>query len=181
MIGFVLARRYAKAVIDLAQQAGRVSEVGEELARMAQVFEQSPELVHFFTDPTVRPGNKEKVLEDLMGKGGIKDLTRQFVGLLLTKGRILGIHEIAAAYRDLADEMENRVRARIQSAVPLEDGELEQFRKVLSGISGKEVEVEVEVNEDLVGGIVTQVGSEVYDGSLRNQLLQVKENLSKGR
>lgn len=181
MIGFVLARRYAKALIDLSEDAGKISEVGEELVQIADVFDRSPELAHLFTDPTVRSRKKEEILRDVLEKGKTGDLTGRFLVLLLDKGRLLGIREIADAYRDLADVRENRVRARVQSAVPLEDKEVERFRKVLSGLSGKEVVIEVEIDEGLVGGIVTRLGSEVYDGSLKNQLRQVKENLSKGR
>lgn len=181
MIGFVLARRYAKALIDLAQKEGQVSQIGEELDWIAAIFDASPELAHMFTDPTVRAGRKEKILEELLGKGKIRELTGRFVALLLAKGRLLGIHEIATAYRDLADQLEKKVRVQIQSAVPLEDEEIDRFRKVLSEISGKEVVLEVEVDENLVGGVVTRMGGEVYDGSLKNQLMQVKENLSKGR
>ncbi len=181
MIGFVLARRYAKALIDLALEKGQVSQVGEELARIVAVFDDCPELILLFTDPTVPAQRKEKILEEILGKGQIQELTRRFTALLLAKGRLLGIHEIAAAYRDLADQLEKKVRAQIRSAVPLEKEEVDRFRKVLSEISGKEVVLEVEVDENLVGGVVTRIGGEVYDGSLRNQLVQVRENLSKGR
>jgi len=181
VIGFLLARRYAKAIIELAREADLVSEIGEELNRIAALFARSHELVHLFTDPTVGLEMKEKVLEDLLGKGGIKDLTRRFVHVLLAKNRLLGIEEIAIAYRDFADQLENRVRARIVSAARLQDEEVDRIRKTLSGMSGKDVVLELEVDESLMGGVVTQLGGEVYDGSLKNQLQQIKENLSKGR
>ena len=181
MIGIILARRYAKAIIGLAQEAGQVSEVGEELAKIAAVFDRSPELVHFFVDPTIPFQKKEKVLEDFLGKGEIQDLTGRFVNFLLAKGRLLGIREIASTYKDLEDELENKVRAKIVSAITLEDAEVNRIRKVLSDLSGKEVIMELEVDENILGGIVARLGSETYDGSLRNQLRQVRGNLSKGR
>ena len=181
MIGFMLARRYAKAVIELAREAGLVSEIGDDLRRIAVLFEGSQELVHFFTDPTVRPEMKEKVLEDLLGKGRIRDLTRRFIHVLLEKNRLLGIGEIANAYQGFADELENRVRARIVSAAKLEEEDLNRIRKTLTKMSGKEVVLELEIDESLLGGVITQIGSEVYDGSLKNQLQQIKEDLSKGR
>ena len=181
MIGYVLARRYAKAIIDLAQEARLVSEIGDELKRIGELFAESHELVHLFADPTVISEMKEKVLEDLLGKGGIHDLTRRFVHVLLSKNRLLGIGEIAVAYRNLSDQLSNRVRARIISAARLHDDEIERIKKTLFKISGREVILEVEVDEDILGGIVTHLGSQVYDGSLRNQLQQVKESLSKGR
>jgi F-type H+-transporting ATPase subunit delta len=181
VIGVVLARRYAKAILDLAGEAGLESEIGEELDRISALFAQSHELIHLFTDPTVGSRRKEKILEELLGKGGINDLTRRFVHVLLAKNRLLGIEEISAAYGDLSDERGNRVKASVTTATPLRDDEVERIRKALSAISGREVVLELEIDEDLLGGVVTRLGSEVYDGSLKNQLQQIKENLSKGR
>jgi F-type H+-transporting ATPase subunit delta len=177
----VLARRYARAIIDLAQEADQVSEIGEELNKIAKLFADSHELIHLFTDPTVGDEMKEKVLEELLGKGGIQDLTKRFVHVLLTKNRLLGIEEIAAVYRDFSDQLSKRIRARVVSAAPLKDEEVDRIRKTLAGIADQEVVLELEVDENILGGIVAHLGSQVYDGSLKNQLQQIKENLSKGR
>jgi F-type H+-transporting ATPase subunit delta len=181
VIGYVLARRYARAIIDLAQETGQVTEIGEELSKIAALFAESPELVYLFTDPTVGAGKKERVLKDLLGKGNIRDLTQRFVHVLLSKNRLLGIGEIAMAYRDYSDRLNNRIRARIISASPLDKGEVERIRKTLTGIAQQEVVLELEVDENILGGIVAYVGSQVYDGSVKNQLQQIRENLSKGR
>lgn len=181
MIGFVLARRYARAIIDLAQEADQVSEIGEELRKIAELFAGSHELVHLFTDPTVTSEMKEKVLEELLGKGGIQDLTKRFVHVLQSKNRLLGIGEIAVAYQDFSDKLSKRIRARIISAAPLRDEEVEKIRKTLSEMADQEVVLQLEVDGNLLGGIVAHMGSQVYDGSLKNQLQQIKENLSKGR
>jgi F-type H+-transporting ATPase subunit delta len=181
VIGIILARRYARAFIDLAQKAGQVSEIGEELNKIAELFTESHELVHLFTNPTVDSEAKQKVLEELLGKRGIQDLTKRFVHVLLSKNRLLGIGEIAVAYQDFSDQLNNRVRARIITAAPLKDEEVDRIRKTLSGMADQEVVLELEVDGNILGGIVAHLGSQVYDGSLKNQLQQIKENLSKGR
>jgi F-type H+-transporting ATPase subunit delta len=181
VIGFVLARRYARAIVDLAQEADQLAEIGEELSKIGELFADSHELVHLFNDPTVGSEMKEKVLEELLGKGGIQDLTKRFVHVLLSKGRLLGIGEIATAYRDFSDELNNQIRAKIISAAPLKNEEVDRIRKTLIGIAKQEVVLELEVDESLLGGVVAHMGSHVYDGSLKNQLQQIKENLSKGR
>jgi len=123
----------------------------------------------------------KKILEDLLGKGKLHDLTRRFVHVLLEKNRLLGIGEIATAYQDLSDQLGNRIRARIISAEPLQDEEAQRIREALTRMSGRDVVLELEVDESILGGIITHMGSQVYDGSLKNQLQQIKENLSKGR
>ena len=181
MIGIVLARRYARSVIDLAQEAGILKEVGEDLERISALFAESPQLGNVFADPTIAPEAKEKVLAEVLEKGGVQDLTMKFIHVVLRKGRILGIGAIARSYRDLMDQLENRVRARVVSAAQLSDKEKSSIKDALSKISGKEVTLEVEVDESLLGGVVAYMGSQVYDGSIKNQLTQIKDNLSKGR
>ena len=181
MIGIVLARRYAKSIIDLAQESGILKEVGQDLDRIADLFAESQELVNVFSDPTIASEAKEKVLGEVLKKGGVQDLTMKFIHVVLSKDRILGIGEIAQAYRDILDQLENRVRARVVTAARLNEKEESRITDALSKISGKEVVLEVEVDESLLGGVVAYMGSQVYDGSIKNQLTQIKDNLSKGR
>ncbi len=181
MIGFVLARRYASAIIDLAQEQGILKEAGEDLQRVARVFAASPELVHVFSDPTIEQSAKEKVLKEILKKEKIQELTRKFIQVLLEKNRILGIGEIAQVYGDLYDEIENRVRARVVAAAALDKKEEKRIQKALSKLSGKNVVLQIEIDESLLGGVVAYIGSQVYDGSLKNQLQQIKESLSRGR
>jgi len=100
---------------------------------------------------------------------------------VLAKDRILGVGEIAQAYKEFLDQIENRVRARVVAAASLSKNEESRIKDALSKISGKEVALEVEVDESLLGGVVAYMGSQVYDGSIKNQLMQIKDNLSKGR
>jgi F-type H+-transporting ATPase subunit delta len=181
VIGYVLARRYAKAIIDLAGEAKLLKEVGEDLRAIAETFDQSPELVHVFSDPTVSPEEKEKVLAEVLKSAKLQDLSLKFVHVLLEKHRILGIGEVADAYQTLYDDLENRVRAKVVSAAKLAKKEEDRIQAALSKISGKEVILQVEVDKSLLGGVVTYMGSQVYDGSLKNQLQQIKDSLSKGR
>lgn len=181
MIGIVLARRYAKAVIDLAQEAGILTEVGQDLERIAALFADSHELINVFADPTISGLAKEKVLAEVLEKGGVQELTMKFIHVVLRKDRILGIGEIARSYRDLSDQLENRIRARVVTSDRMSDKEESRIKDALSKISGKDVVLEVEIDESLLGGVVAYMGSQVYDGSIKNQLLQIKDNLSKGR
>ncbi len=181
MIGIVLAKRYAKAVIDLAQEAGVLKETGQDLDRIAGLFADSHELVNVFADPTIAPEAKERVLAEVLEKGSVQELTMKFIHVVLAKGRILGVGEIARAYREILDQLENRIRARIVTAARLSDAEKSRIKDALSQISGKDVALEVEIDESLLGGVVAYMGSQVYDGSIKNQLTQIKDNLSKGR
>lgn len=181
MIGLVLARRYSKALIDLAQEQGVVAEVGEDLAKIAEVFYDNHDLTNAFSDPTISTQVKGEILKKVLEKSNIQNLTLKFLQILLDKHRILGVREINQTYMEYADRLANRIRARVVSAFPLDKGEEKNVRATLARKSGKEVVVELEVDESLLGGMVAYMGGQVYDGSLSNQLHQVKESLRKGR
>jgi len=181
LIGIVLAKRYAKAIIDLAQEAGVTKEVGRDLERIAGLFTESHELANAFADPTIAQEAKEKILAEVLERGGVQELTMKFVHVVLQKDRILGIGQIASSYRDLSDQLENRIRARVVSAAQLNEQEENRIKGALSKISGKDVILELEVDDSLLGGVVAYMGSRVYDGSIKNQLTQIRDNLSKGR
>ncbi len=181
MIGFVLAKRYAQAVIDLAREENTIAEVGRDLESVEGLFEESPDLAYVFADPTVSIQTKKDILNAILDKAGVQNLTKRFVYILLEKNRIVGIEEIAAAYQDIADTIHNRVRTRVVVASPLGKGEEKRVAEALSKLTGKEVIMEIEVDENILGGIVAYVGSQVYDWSLANQLEQVKDSLSSRR
>lgn len=181
MIGQVLAKRYAQAIIDLATEKGLVVEIGEDLKVVAGLFTISPDLGNLFFDPTVSLDAKEKVLSRIFKKIAIGETARKSVFVLLEKNRIDGIGEISEAYHRLCDLRENRIRARVVVAAPLGDNDKKRIHDALSEISGKEIILKIEVDENILGGMVAYVGSRVYDGSISNQLQELKDTLSKGR
>ena len=181
MISFVLAKRYAQAVIDLAREENIIAEVSGDLEDVVGLFEESPDLAFIFADPTISIQKKKDILSVILDKAGVLDLTKRFVYVLLEKNRIVGIEEIAAAYRNIADTIHNRVRTRVVVAFPLGKGDEKKVREALSKLTGKEVILEIEVDENILGGVVAYVGSQVYDWSLANQLEQVKDSLSSRR
>jgi F-type H+-transporting ATPase subunit delta len=181
VIGYTLAKRYAHALIDLAREAKQVDRVAAEIGELATVFAASPALTDFFANPTMAPAAKAEALGELLSRAGVEGLTADFARLLLAKHRLLGLPEIARAFRDQWDNLHNRVRARLVSAFPLGPEETARARKALSAISGKEVVLAVEVDPGIIGGLVAHVGGNIYDGSIRNQLAQFAERMHEGR
>ena len=181
MIGQVLARRYAQAVMNLAMEKDLLEDVGRDLKKIASLFSISADLSNTFSDPTVSLAAKEKVLSSIYKKTTVGEIARKFVSVLLSKNRIDGIGEIAEAYQHLHDLRENRIRARVVVAAPLSDSDAKRIHDTLSRLSGKEIILKVEVDESILGGMVAYVGSRVYDGSISNQLQQIKDTLSTGR
>ena len=159
MTGQAVSRRYAKALIELAQQEGRVDEVGDEIAGMAAQFESSPELRNLMFSPGI--GEKEVkrgILMEMIRRGEMSDLSSRFLQLLLDKDRTRYIEAISVSYREFADELNNRIRAEIRSAFALSTEDEEALRTRLSVATGKNVILEIETDSSLLGGIKCPVG-----------------------
>ena len=97
----------------------------------------------------------------------------------MEKRRLLHLGEIVLAYDELTDERLNRGKATVTSAAPLPESMLEGLKARLRLVTGKEVYLEARVDPAILGGVVAQVGSTVYDGSLKTQLKRMREQLLK--
>lgn len=179
MTGRTIARRYAKALVGLAQEQGLLERVGGELKALAELLEASPDLRALLYNPGIRRDFKQKVLGALMERLGACALCRGFLSLVLDKGRIRYLGAVAECYQELADERLGRVRAAVRTAHALPPEAAQRLMAKLSEITGKEVVLDIKEDPGLIGGLVAQMGSTVMDGSVKNQLAILKELLVK--
>lgn len=175
-----LARRYAGALADVAAERGTLELIGRDVYAVAGLFGQSREAAAFFGNPAVPLSDKRRVLQSLAERAEVQPLSAHFLTLLLEKKRLLHIGEIALAYEELTDERLNRAKATVTTAAPVPETMLEGLRARLGTATGKEVYLESRVDPTILGGLVAQVGSTVYDGSLKTQLRRMREQLLKG-
>ena len=180
MVGNVVSRRYAKALVEMVRHDGRLDEVGEELKLINDIIQREPGLFSFLCNPAMNIDTKREVLSTIVQKVEASDLIARFLDLLLEKDRLRFLETLLSFYEELSYQIQNRLKAKVISAEPLDDSVREEITRKLSEITGKQVELTVETDSDLIGGMVAQVGSTIYDGSLRNQLSRIKEELLKG-
>jgi F-type H+-transporting ATPase subunit delta len=105
---------------------------------------------------------------------------KSFLNLLFDKGRIGFLREIASYYKDLADELKGVVKASIVSATELSSDAVNKIKEALSKKVGKNIVLKVEQDPSLIGGVVTKIGDLVLDGSVKTQLMNLRETLKKG-
>ena len=175
-----VSRRYAKALSEIAAERGILEPVGRDLHAIVGLFRQNREAASFFANPGIPLADKRRVLQSLTERAEVQPLTANLLGLILEKRRLLHLPEIILAYEGLIDERLNRAKATVTSATPLPEPTLEGLRTRLGMATGKEVYLEARVDPDIMGGVVAQVGSTIYDGSLRTQLRRMREQLLKG-
>jgi F-type H+-transporting ATPase subunit delta len=174
----VAARRYAKAVFQLASEQGRVDAVGHDLAALQTALKDHPNLRDVLLRPLYPAAQRCRVLEALCERLEATDLLRTFGRYLIDQRRLVEFDAIGNEYRRLADEAAGLVHARVRSATPLREEQCERLQSVLSRRIGSRVELDLEVDESLIGGVIAQVGDLVFDGSLRTQLRQLRSTLS---
>ena len=180
MIAGSVARRYAKALVDVAAASDELEAVHEELSRFADLTREQRELRQLLENPSVLRRDKARVLDDIVARLLFRPLTKSFLRILLEAGRLPALEAVHHAYQALVDERLGRVKALVTAAGPLEAESQEQLRQRLEQMTGKRVYLEVQQDPRILGGLVTQIGSLVYDGSLRTQLAKLREELVRG-
>ena len=178
MITSEAARRYARALVAVAEREGAVDPVGEELSALADMVAGHRELRRVLMNPRFPRPDRIRMIEGILESGGARPLLRKFARLVLEKDRLADLPAMAVIYREFADEKAGRARAQVRSAYPLDEALAARLKAKLGAMTGKEVLLEVERDPGLIGGLVCQVGGVVMDGSIRNQLKNLRETLT---
>ena len=174
------ARRYARALFDVAREAGATEAVGQEMEQVAVACIGDAAAHDVLTRPWIKPADRRGVAVAIAQKVGARKLVQDFVGLVAERGRADHLPEIVTAYRTLVDAELGRTRAQVRTAVALTDGEKRQLSGKLEHALGKRIILEQQVDATLLGGFIAQVGSVIFDGSLDGQLARMRQRLARG-
>ncbi len=177
MIAGSLARRYARALLDIGIATGIFEQLGKDLDELAALYSGSRDLTEALTNPVFPMARRQAVLEAVLERAQVSPIGRNFALLLLDRERIPYLPAIARELRAMVDERAGRVRALVTSAAPLSDEHLAGIQAGLEKASGKKVLLEKRQDPELLGGVVAKVGDVVYDGSVRTQLETMRERI----
>lgn len=181
MIGNVVSRRYAKALVDtVAERQEDFDAVHDELDDLAGAVEGSRDLQRLLYSPSIRLEVKRGIVEDLIERAGLGDLSSTFVRLLLEKGRLRYLAAIADTFEYLANERRGRLKVTLVSPEPLAGEVVERLKAEVEASTGKTILIETAVDPALIGGLVVRIGDRVLDGSIRHQLAAMREELVRG-
>lgn len=175
-----IGKRYAKALLTLAQAAGTGEAAGKELGEFLGVVDAHRELRESLLRPWVKASDRRRAAEAVAERIGCAVAVRNLVGLLAERGRMGHLREINQAYGRLVDEAAGRLRARVRTAVPIVEAERRGIAEGLSAVTGKTVVMEDVEDPALLGGFVAEIGSLVLDGSLAGHLHRLHERLVRG-
>jgi F-type H+-transporting ATPase subunit delta len=173
----VIANRYARALADVVAASRDYRKVLAELEDFERAYRENPELREVFVSPAVALPQKLKVLDAIGQRLGESPVTLNFLRVLLANYRMPLLEEAVQAYRKIANEREGIVQVTITSASELSEPERENVAARFRQLTGKQVELDFRIDNGLVGGMMAQIASTVYDGSVRESLARMREQL----
>ena len=180
MIGSGLARRYARALLDIGREEGQVRKILSEVDRFSRLLAESPSLREAMEAIHVNRRDKVAALESVVIPERFLPSTKNFLLLLVDKGRMNVLPQILLELRRMVEELEGIERVEVVVPLPLPATQKDLLKVVLERQTGKRIELEEKVDPAVLGGMVVKVGSTVYDGSVRTQLSKFQEILQKG-
>jgi F-type H+-transporting ATPase subunit delta len=173
----VAANRYAKALID-ALYPEKAEPGLQQLQEFLSLLTDQPEARRFLENPTTAGERRARLLKEISDALNMDRRVANFIGILVARDRLPILEEIIRTYETFFDEKLGIVRARVTSAHTLDAGQQKELTARLEKATGKQIRMEVAVDPGLIGGVIAQVGSTIYDGSVRQQLQAFKSRLS---
>ena len=176
-----VARRYARALVDLGEESDAVDALAADLTTFAGVLDLNEgELRAALANPGITIAERRAVLDAVLSRLGLHAYVGNFLRLLMDNGRFGELPSIRTSYQSMADDRANRVRATVTSARPLDEAGADRVRASLAKATGKQVTVTFAVDPDLIGGMIARVGDTVYDASVRARLASMQQALTNG-
>jgi F-type H+-transporting ATPase subunit delta len=172
------ALRYAKALFGLARETSAIETVRAELGRVVEAIETVPALNDVLIHPIHPASQRRAALKSLTTPLALSPLLANFLSFLIDQRRTRDLAAIRDEYERLAEEAAGRVRGELVSASALDAAQVDRIRAALARRVGRDLDLAVRVDPDLLGGLVARVGNLVFDGSLRTQLAQLRSQLT---
>ncbi len=173
------ANRYARALLDVAIKEADPQHAETDLAAIVEVLTGHADLWKVLTNPSIPSPKKRAIAAELLGRISVGPVVERLVLLVAERDRLRLLPEILDSYRSRLLEHQKVVRATVTSALPLADAQVRGLAASLVKLTGRKVQMSVQADAGLLGGVVTQIGSTVYDGSVKRQLEKMKARLER--
>jgi F-type H+-transporting ATPase subunit delta len=172
------AARYARALFDVALKESDPIRVGRDLTSFAGLFSSNAELHSALLNPAVPVSAKRHIVDALAVRLDAAPPARKLFLLLADRDRLAIVPDLLAIYGERLMEHQQVVRAEVTTAAPLPPDRVAQIEQKLAALTGRKVDMKTNVDPAIIGGIVTRIGSIVYDGSIATQLMKLRDRLS---
>lgn len=171
------ARRYARAIFEIGKETGTLARLSQEISDFSALYTGNEELRLVLDNPLIPDDQQEGLLKELGARTGAHEMTLNTLRLLARRRRLPALPDIARQLTRLLDEDQSVVRAVVTSAGPLAESYLARLRAEIERATGKKVAITHKQDPALIAGVVTQIGDQVVDGSVRARLSSFRESL----
>lgn len=171
------ATRYAKALLDVAVQESDPAVIERELTDVVETIRQHDELRRVMTSPRTPQNARINIVKALADRGRVQPPLAKLLTMLADRGRLELLPDLLTVYRERLLAHNNVVRALVTSPAPLPADQVQTLEASLRALTGKNVQLEMQVDQAMIGGVITRIGSTVYDGSIRTQLQKMRQQL----
>ena len=172
------AARYARALLDITIQESDPVAAETDLAGFVDLVQRNPDLQRTLANPVVSASTKRAVVQQILDRAQPSAPVGKLLLLLATRGRLELVPDLLDVYRERLMEHRQVLEAEVTTATPLSPERIAELQQRLVKITGRTVAMTTKVNEAIIGGVVTRIGSTVYDGSIASQLAKVRHRLS---
>lgn len=173
----LVARRYANALFEVVFELGQNEQAQDELSFVISCLKEEPKLYQLLKSPLISSNEKKEIISDIFKENVSKEVFN-FLRIIVDKGRESYIESIIEEYRVLANSAKNKVDAVAITALPMEKIDIEKLRVNLSMSSGKNIQLQNQVDPSVKGGVLVKIGDKVIDGTIKSRLENLKEQLS---
>jgi F-type H+-transporting ATPase subunit delta len=175
------ANRYARALLDVTiKEKADLEQVERELAEFVALLDQHATLKHVLLNPVIPVQRKRAAVVELTARAGTSAVLRKLLVLLAERDRLVLLPDMLAAYSERLLEYRKVVRAVVTTAAPLGADRSQALQRSLAAVTGGTITLETSVDPSIIGGVITRIGSTVYDGSVTTQLAKMKQKLVEG-
>jgi F-type H+-transporting ATPase subunit delta len=177
-----MARRYATALFELARDEKAVDAVKKDLDQFEALVSGSADLNRLVRSPVFGVDEQLKALSAILAKAGITGLAANFLRVITTNRRLFAVRDMIRAYRTLVARHKGEVTAQVTVAEPLSDKNLDAVKSALKSVTGgKDIDLDVQVEPAIIGGLIVKIGSRMVDSSLRTKLNSIKFAMKEAR
>ncbi len=176
----LIATRYVSALLDMAEKEKLTEQVEKDLQELSAMIKESADLQALINNPLMNREQQRDGILAIAENAKLQKLTGNFLGVIADNRRLTALPQIIKAFQDELRQRRGEVEAKVETAFALSPAQTDALQKQLSKTMGTNVTLDVEVNKDLLGGMVVTVGSRMIDDSVRRKLERLQRTMSTG-
>ena len=181
MANIRIAKRYAKALIEIAEELKKLDRITQDVQLIDSMIRSSRDLQLFLKSPIIREDKKREIIQEIFADSRVDPIVLKFILLLVEKKREDLLHDIVKVYQELYDEKVGVVTAEVITALDLNGNERKKIEKKILELTGaKKVKAIYKVDPSILGGIIIKIGDTVYDASIKRRIQLLREQLIYG-